>query len=146
MYVLHVQDMLLQNVSSVNLTYHGQSHFNSLCDEKNPPPLHMRDSSILLRSRVALFEDFLQSASAKVSAEEIHPSSQSNKVEAAAGAAGGGASSGKHNHGDNNNNNNNNTHTTEESLTTTSEVLSPHIPHRKISKHNSKTATITTYT
>lgn len=120
--------MLLQNVSPVNLTYHGQSHFNSLCDEKSPPPLHMRDSSILLRSRVALFEDFLQSSSsssAKVSAEEIPPPGAGGETA---------TSSDKHN---------TNTLTTEESLNT--EVPSPH-PHRKISKHNSKTATITTYT
>ena len=125
-----IQDMLLQNVSPVNLTYHGQSHFNSLCDERNPPPLHMRDSSILLRSRVALFEDFLQSASTKVSVDVNLTSSfsASNKhVEQATAIL---------SHSDN-------TCTTEESLFT--EVASTHVS-RKVGKHNSKTATTTTYT
>ena len=127
--------MLLQNVIPVNLTYHGQSHFNSLCDERNPPPLHMRDSSILLRSRVALFEDFLQSASAKVSAEGNLTSSSpsSNKHDEQVTAI----------HNDSHNNHSDNTYTTEESLFT--EVASTHVP-RKVGKHNSKTATTTTYT
>ena len=59
--------MLLKDVSPVNLTYHGQSHFNSLVDEKNPLPLCMRDTKVLLKSRVALFEEFLSSNSTKTS-------------------------------------------------------------------------------
>lgn len=66
------EDTLLQNVAPINLTYHGQSHFNSLCDERNPPPLPLRHSTILLRSRVALFEELLQSNSTKNSIDDGH--------------------------------------------------------------------------
>mmetsp|Transcript_25760 Transcript_25760/g.35393 ORF Transcript_25760/g.35393 Transcript_25760/m.35393 type:complete len:723 (+) Transcript_25760:67-2235(+) len=67
------EDTLLGNVAPINLAYHGQSHFNSLCDERRPPPLEMRHSRVLLDNRIALFEEFLISSSLKCS-EKIEDS------------------------------------------------------------------------
>jgi len=44
---------LLDGVSPITLSYHGGSHYNSVCDERHPLPLSRRRSRILLDSRRA---------------------------------------------------------------------------------------------
>ena len=44
---------LMKGVSPIILSYHGSSHYNSVCDERYPLPLPRRQSRILLESRIA---------------------------------------------------------------------------------------------
>jgi hypothetical protein len=53
---------LLENIEPINLTYHGQSHYNSLCDERHSLPLKSRSTKVLLTSRSALFEEAMSPA------------------------------------------------------------------------------------
>jgi hypothetical protein len=50
---------LLQGVPPLTLSYHGQSHYNSIYDENYPLPLVERKSRLLLRSRLALTQQDL---------------------------------------------------------------------------------------
>lgn len=45
---------LLRGVPPLTLSYHGQSHYNSIYDERYPLPLEHRKTRLLLRSRTAL--------------------------------------------------------------------------------------------
>lgn len=45
---------LLRGVPPLTISYHGQSHYNSIYDERYPLPLVHRKSRLLLRSRTAL--------------------------------------------------------------------------------------------
>ena len=53
------EKLLLQDISPIILSYHGQSHYNSVFDEKVILPLEMRKSEILMQSRMKLFEEFI---------------------------------------------------------------------------------------
>lgn len=60
---------LLKGVPPITLSYHGQSHYNSIYDERYPLPLVHRKSRLLLRSRTALSkQDHLAMAAGQVSA------------------------------------------------------------------------------
>jgi OTU domain-containing protein 5 len=52
------EDNLLQNVKSITLSYHGSNHYNSVYDEKitNDFPLSLRNSQVLLQSRITFFK------------------------------------------------------------------------------------------
>lgn len=51
------EDEILHGVPTIKLSYHGNSHYNSIYDDKQPLPLDQRRSSTLLRSRMKLAED-----------------------------------------------------------------------------------------
>ncbi len=47
---------LMKGVVPINLSYHGQSHYNSIYNDRSPLPLAVRASKVLLNTRVALFD------------------------------------------------------------------------------------------
>lgn len=48
------EENLLTGVSPIILSYHGNSHYNSILDERHPLPLPPRHSAVLLRARMGL--------------------------------------------------------------------------------------------
>lgn len=50
------ENLLLNNVEPIKLSYHGMSHYNSIFDERTPLPLDQRRSTVLLDERVRAFK------------------------------------------------------------------------------------------
>lgn len=50
------EEKLMQGVIPINLSYHGQSHYNSIYYDRTPLPIPLRTTKILLNSRIALSE------------------------------------------------------------------------------------------
>lgn len=48
------EEMLLVNVPPIKLSYHGNSHYNSIFDNRQPLPLPTRNSSVILSTRLKL--------------------------------------------------------------------------------------------
>ncbi len=74
------EENLLSDVSPIILSYHGNSHYNSILDERHPLPLPPRHSTVLLRARMGLQtrEQQVQPATAT----KTNESSTSNPAEA----------------------------------------------------------------
>lgn len=56
------EDILLKSVETINLSYHGNNHYNSIYDERYKLPLSLRDTNIILSSRLKLFEQNINSS------------------------------------------------------------------------------------
>ncbi len=50
------EEKLMQGVIPINLSYHGQSHYNSIYYDRTPLPLPLRNTKVLLNARLALNE------------------------------------------------------------------------------------------